>query len=102
MTRTVAICAAVALAAAILPWPYGYYQLLRLGIFGAGIYCGYMMREANNYGAAYALFFTALVFNPFLPVYLSRAIWFPLNVVAAALFAFVACKNRKMTLKKPD
>ncbi|GLS30552.1 hypothetical protein SAMN04488498_103132 [Mesorhizobium albiziae] len=90
MTRIVAIVAAVALAVAILPLPYGYYQVLRLGIFAAGLYCGIKAKSAGNDGLGYCLFFTALVFNPFLPIYLSREIWLPLDLLSAALFGFTA------------
>jgi hypothetical protein len=93
MIRLVAICAAVALAAAVLSWPYGYYQVLRLGIFAAGIFCGIHAKSAGDDKVAYSLFLAALVFNPFLPVYLSRAIWFPLDLLAAGLFAFTAYKQ---------
>ncbi|AWC21811.1 hypothetical protein CO731_01264 [Aminobacter sp. MSH1] len=93
MTRIVAIAAAIALAAAVLPWPYGYYQALRLGIFAAGIYCGFMMKSSGDDKLAYGLFFAALVFNPFLPVYLTRAIWLPIDLIGAALFAFTSYRQ---------
>ncbi|WP_394890142.1 DUF6804 family protein [Mesorhizobium sp. AaZ16] len=92
MIRIVAVIAAVALAAAILPWPYEYYQLMRLVVFGAGIYCGFVVRSADE-KLAYALFFAALVFNPVLPVHLSREIWMPLDLIGAGLFAFTAYRN---------
>lgn len=93
MTRIISIAAAVALAVAILPWPYAYYQALRLGIFAAGLYCGIKFKAAGDDKLAYALLFTALVFNPFLPVHLTRAIWLPLNLFGAAIFAFAAYKK---------
>lgn len=88
--RIVATCAAVGLAAAVLPWPYAYYQALRLGVFAAGVYCGVQSKARCDEKLTYGLFFIALVFNPFLPVYLSREIWFPLDLVASALFAYRA------------
>jgi hypothetical protein len=93
MIRVIAICASVALVVAILTLPYGYYQVLRLGIFAAGIYCGIRAKSSGDDKLAYGLFFTALVFNPFLPVYLTREIWLPLDLVGAALFAFTAYRN---------
>jgi hypothetical protein len=93
MIRTVAVCAAIALAAAVLPWPYGYYQILRLGICAAGIYCGIVARSSGNEALGYALFFASLVFNPVLPVFLTRGIWFPIDLVAAGLFAYTAYKH---------
>lgn len=94
VTRIIAICAAVALAAAVLHWPYAYYQALRLGVFAAGIFCGINAKSAGDEKLAYGLFFTAIVFNPFLPVHLTREIWFPLNLLAAALFGFTAYASK--------
>lgn len=101
MTRIIAIAAAVALAAAILPWPYAYYQALRLGIFAASLYCGIKFKAAGDDKLAYALLFTALVFNPFLPVHLTRAIWLPLNLLGATLFAFAASKKPSLSRNAP-
>lgn len=100
MIRIVAICAAAALTIAILSLPYGYYQLLRLGIFAAGIYCGIKLKSAGDEKLAYCLFAVALAFNPFLPVYLSREIWLPIDLICAALFGFVAYRYPSLTGRK--
>jgi hypothetical protein len=97
MIRIVAIAAAVALATAILTLPYSYYQVLRLGIFAAGLYCGIKAKSAGDDKLAYCLLFAALVFNPFLPVYLTREIWMPIDLIAAALFGFTAYKAPKIS-----
>lgn len=96
MIRIVAIVAAVALAAAILTLPYVYYQVLRLGIFAAGLYCGIKAKSSGDDRLAYGLFFAALVFNPFLPVYLTREIWMPIDLIAAGLFAYAAYRLPKI------
>ncbi|RWO21753.1 DUF6804 family protein [Mesorhizobium sp.] len=96
MTRIVAIGASVALVVAILTLPYGYYQVLRLAIFAAGIYCGIKAKSSGDDKLALGLFFVALVFNPILPVYLTREIWLPLDLLAAALFAFAAYRLPKI------
>lgn len=100
MTRIVGICAAVALVLAILSLPYGYYQLLRFGIFAAGIYCGIKLKSAGDEKLAYGLFAVALAFNPFLPVFLSREIWLPIDLICAALFGFVAYRYPAQTDRK--
>ncbi|PBB36764.1 hypothetical protein CK221_16950 [Mesorhizobium sp. WSM3868] len=79
-----------------MPWPYGYYQLLRVIVFFAGIYCGIFLRstgaEPSN---QLALFAAALTFNPFLPVHLPREIWAVFNLAAACLFGFAAYRATK-------
>jgi len=93
MVKIVAILAAVALIAALGPWPYGYYQLLRVVIFAAGIYCGVVLRNSSvttDQNLSWAMFGAALVFNPFLPVYLPREVWSVLDLVAAGVFGYTA------------
>ncbi|TIT03981.1 DUF6804 family protein [Mesorhizobium sp.] len=95
--RLVCICVAIASLLAVAPWPYGYYQLLRVVVFFAGIYCGVMIRRSDareNQILAWALFGGASIFNPFLPIYLPRELWAVLNVGAAALFGFVVYRQR--------
>ncbi len=92
----VCVCVAIASLLAVAPWPYGYYQLLRIVVFIAGIYCGVMVRRSGveNQNLAWALFGAALVFNPFLPVHLPRELWAVLNVAAAGLFGFTAYRAK--------
>ncbi|TIY06804.1 MAG: hypothetical protein E5V18_11660 [Mesorhizobium sp.] len=95
--RLVCICVAIASLLAVAPWPYGYYQFLRVVVFFAGIYCGVMVRRSGapeNQTFVWALFGAALIFNPFLPIHLPRELWTVLNVGAAALFGFVAYRQR--------
>ncbi|TRC91142.1 hypothetical protein FJV80_04265 [Mesorhizobium sp. WSM4310] len=92
MFRLVCISVVVLSLLAVLPWPYGYYQLLRIIVFFAGIYCGIFVRStgAENQRLAWALFAAALIFNPFLPIHLPREIWAIFNLGAAGLFGFTA------------
>ncbi|RWE44522.1 MAG: hypothetical protein EOS78_02870 [Mesorhizobium sp.] len=94
--RLVCICVAVVSLLAVAPWPYGYYQLLRVVVSFAGIYCGAIVwksgRDQRN--LAWALFAAAAIFNPFLPVHLPRELWAMLDVGAAALFGFAAYRHR--------
>ena len=81
-------CTAVLLAVAVLPLPYGYYQLLRLvatGVFVWAAVVGFR-RGSAGYGFAFAVL--ALLFNPVIPVYLSKALWAPIDIGAAAFPAF--------------
>lgn len=94
--KIVAWIAAASLLLALAPWPYGYYLLLRVIVCCAGIFCGVTLWNASEQGRALAiaLFVTALLFNPFIPVHLTRTIWSVLNVMGAALFGYVAIKER--------
>jgi hypothetical protein len=68
-----------------LTWPYAYFSLLRVVVFGCAVYFAWLLLEADQAGWAVALGGVALLFNPFLPIYLNRAIWQVLDVVVAGV-----------------
>lgn len=74
---------------ALAPWPYAYYQLLRVAVFAAGLYVSISIWQRDP-PVAIGILICALVFNPFLPVHLNRAIWSVLNVAAAGVFGFAS------------
>jgi len=65
----------------------GYYVLLRFFIFGAGSFAAYKNYEGNQKNWAIAFGIIALVFNPFIPLYLyDKFTWLVIDIVAAILF----------------
>ena len=82
------VAPALLLIAALLPWPYGYYGLLRLVVF---VVCGWMAYEQWRFddavsGWVVAFGGVALLYNPFIPVHLTREIWSVVNIATAVLF----------------
>jgi hypothetical protein len=75
--------AAALLAIAVLPLPYGYYQLLRLVATGVFAWAALVALQRGSTGYGFGFAVLALLFNPVLPVYLSKAIWAPIDVGAA-------------------
>lgn len=77
-----------ALLIAVLPMPYGYYQLLRIGVCLAFAALAY---DAHSRGrpALYWLWLCglALLYNPILRVHFERETWAILNVLTAAALA---------------
>jgi hypothetical protein len=82
------IAAAMSLGA-LADWPYGYYQLLRFVVCGAGVYVAYTAYNWQKMWAVWLFGFIALLFNPLIPIHLSREIWQPINVVCAVLFIVI-------------
>jgi hypothetical protein len=75
-----------ALLLAILPiWPYGFHTLLRLGISTVGIYGIYVLRDTGPKNAI-PLACITLLFNPVIPVYLSKLLWVPIDLAVAFFF----------------
>jgi hypothetical protein len=80
------ICAAV-LFLGTLHMPIEFYSLLRIVVF-----IGSISIIANEFGKGFSIWifvfgFMALLFNPFLPVYLkSKSIWILIDLLAGLLF----------------
>jgi hypothetical protein len=88
MRNNLLLIPAALLIIAILPLPYGYYTLLRLVVtIGASAVAWLDYQETKTAGPWVLVFgMTALLFNPLIPVYLSRNSWFFLDIAAAAIF----------------
>lgn len=86
----VLIALSAACVAALAPWPYGYYQLLRWAMM---IGCGYLALQAHRSGdGAYLVWLLgglAVVYNSIVPLSLGRDLWMVFNLTSAAALAFV-------------
>ena len=69
--------------------PYGYYQLLRFVVCGVGIYVAFTAYSWQKMWAVWLFGFIALLFNPLIPIYLSRELWQPIDVICAVLFVVI-------------
>ena len=89
MTKKILYIPAILLFIAIFSLPYGYYTLLRLVVTGISIYAAFFLLERDSI-SFWALLGIAVLFNPFIPIYLSREIWFPINIIVGVYFAITA------------
>ncbi len=86
VARALRIVAGVMLLVAPLAWPYGYYRMLRLIVVAA---CGTTAFAAWESGRTFwvtSMLLLGLLFNPIFPVYLSRDIWLPIDLLAGGVF----------------
>lgn len=90
------IVAALMLLGSLAPWPYGYYQLLRFVVCGVSVYVAFVAYNWQKLWAIWLFGFVAVLFNPLLPIHLSRELWQPIDVICAVVFVFVG-----LILKKP-
>ncbi len=74
---------------AILPMPHDYYWILRSLVFVGSVYFFFHDKERLNELAKWGLFISAMVYNPFLPLYLGKPIWIIINIVSGAFFAYL-------------
>jgi FtsH-binding integral membrane protein len=82
--------AAALLVLAVFHLPYGYYQFLRITITIIAGVVAYQELEQSNKTAFVLFLVTALIFNPIIPVYLTRSVWLPIDLAAALLFVLSA------------
>lgn len=84
------LSAAGLLAIALAPLDYGYYIFLRIAVTAAAIYVAVLASRASQVGWVVACAGIAIVFNPLIPVWLSREVWVPIDVAGAIVMAVAA------------
>ena len=90
----------VALGLALLPLPYAYYMLLRVGICGVFAYLAYEASQSDMPGLTWVLGITAVVYNPFAPLHLGREAWTVINLATLGLLFYL--KSRTVDPQPPD
>jgi hypothetical protein len=73
------------IAASVPIWPDGLYTLLRLVITGVALFTIYVLGTGEPKRTV-SLVAVALLFNPIIPIYLSRLAWFPIDIGIAYWF----------------
>jgi hypothetical protein len=66
--------------------PYGYYTFARVALAAVVIALAVLLARNGKGGWLFGLVPIGALWNPILPVYLTRAEWFPLDLLAAAFF----------------
>ena len=88
---------------ALLPMPYGYYELLRLVVFlttGAIVYQQFKTSHSLGFqGVLLAL--TALAYNPVFRIHLNRELWGWVNLVTVGLLVVVLVQRLGETPESP-
>ena len=75
---------------AVASLPYGYYQMLRWVVFAFSIYVAYKAYKWDKVWATWLFGGCAILFNPILPIYLTREIWRPIDIMFGAIFALIS------------
>ena len=84
------IPAALLIIAPLVSFPYGFYTLLRLIVSvtaGLIIYHSYKgVGGVNEISVIFALIL--ILYNPIVPVHLSREIWMPINFITSGIYFY--------------
>jgi len=80
----------------LLPMPYEYYVLLGLVIFVCAIYFFFQLNSQNVFDTTliWVFGFLALLYNPIIPIYLSKGAGVILSLVTAGVFIVIANKDK--------
>jgi len=84
---------AILLFLAFLELPYGYYTFLRLVVTGMALYAAFGLLEKGSINFWVMLAIAAL-FNPLIPVHLTKEIWLPIDVLVGIYFSRLAYKDK--------
>lgn len=92
-------------AAGLLFWasaqhPYGYYTMLRFIVCAVCAYGAYYGATTNRLGWAWALGIAAFLFNPIIPVHLSRSDWAVIDPLSAVMLLISLFGLRAPTVKQ--
>lgn len=69
---------------------YTYYQLLRIVVCGYAIWGSIILYNNNQKDWKFiTLIVLGILFNPFSPIYLSREIWIPIDILSSILIASI-------------
>lgn len=83
-------CAGLLVIATLLAPPYGFYRFMRIAICVVSLYYSYHFLQSSRPFLTFIFLILAILYNPIYPIYLTRTIWQPINLMSAAYFIFVA------------
>jgi hypothetical protein len=75
------------LLACMARWPYGFYIFLRFVVCASAIYMAVFAYVIRNQFWIWMMVGIAILFNPLVPIYLSRSEWGPIDMITAMVFA---------------
>jgi hypothetical protein len=98
------IIAAVTLFLALFDgWQYGFFTILRFVVFSATAYVAWMAYEEQKEKWAWILGSIAVLFNPFIPIYLTRELWMTIDFITGVFLIIsifsLKLENSNITLK---
>jgi hypothetical protein len=86
--RTLHLVSVGALLVATLDMPYGYYQLLRVGICIVSAFLAHRAFKEDTSNLGWVLAGTALAYNPVAPLALGRELWTIVNIATIGILVW--------------
>lgn len=82
-----AVAAATLLLVALGQHPYSYYTFLRWAVCAAAAFVAWLAWHSTAEWATWLFVGIAILFNPLVPIYMTRAHWRPVDILCATVFA---------------
>jgi len=89
------IISIVMLLLAVFPFPYGYYMFLRLVVCLTSGFLAWFCYKAKKITWLWVMGFTALFFNPIIPLHFGRELWLMVDISTAIIFGLFLFKNKQ-------
>lgn len=67
-------------------WPYGYYVFLRWMVTGSAIFLIWVANKLQKQKWLGLMIVIAILFNPIIPIYLTKEIWVVIDLIVAIIF----------------
>lgn len=71
-------------------WQYGFFTALRFVVFSSTAYVAYLAYQEQKEGWVWLLGAIAVLFNPFIPIYLTRDVWIVIDFVTLVTLLFTS------------
>ena len=86
------------LIGSLLPFPYVYYQLLRLVVTITAGYIAFLKYGENEEVCRIVITFglIAILFNPIIPFHFTKELWIPIDIAVACVYFWYWCENKRM------
>lgn len=90
-----AVIACILLLLTFLSWPYAFYTFLRIVVAGVAVYYAYYLFILKKQDFWFwTLVLIAILFNPFVPIYLNdKSIWGIIDIITAIFFVILINKK---------
>jgi Na+/serine symporter len=93
------ISALFLLVAFISVWPYGFYTLMRFLVCSGTGFTAWMAYREGKEAWAWIMGFIAILFNPLIPIYLSRSTWQVIDLTVS-IFLFVSLFKLRLSKER--
>jgi len=67
-------------------FPYGYYQFLRWVVTATAIFILYLSYKLNKKAWLWSMVAISILFNPIVPIYLTKGTWVVIDFIVSILF----------------